>query len=399
MTVKTDVNNSAINDSTQGKIPLGLYIHFPWCIQKCPYCDFNSHVNNESLHKPYMETLAKDLAVIQPYIAGREVESIFIGGGTPSLMPPDLLATFLEEMKQLVTLKPDIEVTMEANPGTTDIGFFKAYHELGINRLSIGVQSLDDEALKKIGRIHDSQTALNAIEMAQQVGFEEINCDLMFGLPEQSLKKARYDVTEIIARNPTHISHYQLTLEPNTYFYKYPPKLPHDEDIEEMQLGAYELFREHGYHHYEVSAFAKKGFECRHNINYWSFGDYIGIGAGAHGKLTLNNQDKEKARIIRTVIERHPRTYVEKSPQERLTISQVKKEDLPFEFFLNSLRLKEGVPLSFWQERTLLPIHTIETLLATLKAEGWLESSPERIQTTPRGFLFANHILESFLSE
>lgn len=393
MIIKTDVHNSF-----QAKIPLGLYIHFPWCIQKCPYCDFNSHVNNESLHKPYMETLAKDLGVIKPYILGREVESIFIGGGTPSLMPPDLLASFLEEVKKLVPLKPGLEVTMEANPGTTDIGFFKAYHELGINRLSIGVQSLDDEALKKIGRIHDSQTALDAIEMAQQVGFEELNCDLMFGLPGQNINKALYDVREIIARNPTHISHYQLTLEPNTYFYKYPPKLPDDEVIEEMQLGAYDLFTAHGYHHYEVSAFAKEGFESHHNINYWSFGDYIGIGAGAHGKLTLNSQNEEKARILRTVIERHPRTYVEKQPQERVTISQVKKEDLPFEFFLNSLRLKEGVPLSFWQERTLLPFKTIEPLLTTLRKEGWLETNPERIQATPRGFLFANHILETFLS-
>lgn len=374
-------------------IPLSLYIHFPWCIQKCPYCDFNSHKNNEALYEPYMQTLIDDVTEILPYIWGRKIHSIFIGGGTPSLMPPKLLDQFFSQLRTLLNFNPNIEITMEANPGTVDSQYFKAYREIGINRLSIGVQSLNDVQLEKIGRIHSSSEALRAFDIARNAGFENINCDLMFGLPLQNLEGALSDLEGIIALEPEHISHYQLTLEPNTYFHRYEPELPADEVIEAMQLESHAILKANGYGHYEVSAFAKTGKESQHNRNYWEFGDYIGIGAGAHGKITMmNNQE-----ILRTQMEKHPRTYVEKTASMRMTKEAIAAADLPFEFFLNTLRLKSGVPTTHWSERTFLPLSNIAGFLQANQEKGLLLPSNEWITPTEKGHLFVNTMLEAFL--
>lgn len=374
-------------------IPLSLYIHFPWCIQKCPYCDFNSHKNNESLYEPYMQTLIDDVTEILPYIWGRKIHSIFIGGGTPSLMPPKMLDKFFSQLRTLLNFDPNIEITMEANPGTVDSQYFKAYREIGINRLSIGVQSLNDIQLEKIGRIHNSGEALRAFEIAREAGFTNINCDLMFGLPLQTLEGALADLSGILALKPEHISHYQLTLEPNTYFHRYAPELPADEIIEEMQLRSHQILAEHGYQHYEVSAFAQKGRESRHNRNYWEFGDYLGIGAGAHGKITMMNNKT----ILRTQMEKHPRTYVEKTAKERLDMTEIAHKDLSFEFFLNILRLKSGVPITYWEERTFLPIAEISNFLSENQKAGLLILSDEWITPTDKGHLFVNTMLERFV--
>lgn len=374
-------------------IPLSLYIHFPWCIQKCPYCDFNSHKNNAALYEPYMQTLIDDVTEILPYIWGRKIHSIFIGGGTPSLMPPELLDRFFSQLRTLLNFNPNIEITMEANPGTVDSQYFKAYREIGINRLSIGVQSLNDTQLEKIGRIHSSDEAIKAFEIARNVGFTNINCDLMFGLPLQTLDGAMADLSGILALKPEHISHYQLTLEPNTYFHRYEPELPADEVIEEMQLRSYEILAQHGYHHYEVSAFAQKDRESRHNRNYWEFGDYLGIGAGAHGKITMMNNRT----ILRSQMEKHPRTYIEKSAKERLTLTEIPHNDLPFEFFLNILRLKSGVPTSYWEERTFSPYSEIAEFVSKYRNNGLLIPAEDWIAPTEKGHLFVNTMLEEFL--
>ena len=374
-------------------IPLSLYIHFPWCIQKCPYCDFNSHKNNSALYAPYMQTLIEDVTEILPMVWGRRIHSIFIGGGTPSLMPPELLDRFFSQLRQLLNFDPNIEITMEANPGTVDSQYFKAYREIGINRLSIGIQSLNDIQLEKIGRIHSSREALRAFEIARSVGFDNINCDLMFGLPGQDLSGALSDLQQIIVLKPEHISHYQLTLEPNTYFHRYEPELPEEEIIENMQIEAHQLLREAGFQHYEVSAFAQPGRESQHNRNYWEFGDYLGIGAGAHGKITMQNDRS----IYRTQLEKHPRTYIEKSANERLLKTKIDPKDLPFEFFLNTLRLKSGVPTHYWNERTFLPLSEIESFLLDCRQLGYLESFNEMIKPTEKGHLFVNSMLENFI--
>ncbi len=374
-------------------IPLSLYIHFPWCIQKCPYCDFNSHKNNTALYEPYIQTLIEDVTEILPMIWGRRIHSIFIGGGTPSLMPPKLLDQLFSQLRQLLNFDPNIEITMEANPGTVDSQYFKAYREIGINRLSIGVQSLNDLQLEKIGRIHSSKEAFRAFEVARKAGFENINCDLMFGLPGQTLSGALSDLQQIIALKPEHISHYQLTLEPNTYFHRYEPELPAEEVIENMQIEAYQLLQAAGFGHYEVSAFAQAGRESQHNRNYWEFGDYLGIGAGAHGKITMQNDRS----IYRTQLEKHPRTYVEKSAKERLLKTKIAPKDLPFEFFLNTLRLKDGVPTPYWTERTFLPLSEIESFLSDCRQLGYLENFSEMIKPTEKGHLFVNTMLENFI--
>lgn len=374
-------------------IPLSLYIHFPWCIQKCPYCDFNSHKNNEALYEPYMRTLIDDVTEILPYIWGRKIHSIFIGGGTPSLMPPELLDRFFSQLRTLLNFNPNIEITMEANPGTVDSQYFKAYREIGINRLSIGVQSLNDTQLEKIGRIHSSDEAIKAFEIARNAGFTNINCDLMFGLPLQTLDGAMADLSGILALKPEHVSHYQLTLEPNTYFHRYAPELPADEVIEEMQLRSYEILAQHGYQHYEVSVFAQKYRESQHNRNYWEFGDYLGIGAGAHGKITMMNNRT----ILRSQMEKHPRTYIEKSAKERLTLTEIPHNDLPFEFFLNILRLKSGVPTSYWEERTFSPYSEIAGFVSKYRNNGLLIPAEDWIAPTEKGHLFVNTMLEEFL--
>lgn len=376
-------------------IPLSLYIHFPWCIQKCPYCDFNSHqLKNDRYEDNYVDALLEDVVQILPNIWGRTIRTIFIGGGTPSLMKPEDMAKLMSGLRSYLIIDPNAEITIEANPGTVDVNYFKAYHDLGINRISIGIQSLNNVQLKRLGRIHQSDEARRAVTIARDAGFNNINCDLMFGLPEQSVAETLEDLRGIIDLAPDHISHYQLTMEPNTYFHKYPPKLPESELIEDMQLQSYDLLKVHGYEHYEVSAFAKSGHQSKHNRNYWEFGDYIGIGAGAHGKITMQGESK----ILRTSIEKHPAQYLQKTAAERLTIENVVNDELPFEFMLNALRLKDGVDMDIFAERTFLPLSKISEKLELLEKKGLLILENNQIKTTEQGFLFLNNILSEFIN-
>ncbi|OYQ79960.1 YggW family oxidoreductase [Wohlfahrtiimonas chitiniclastica] len=374
-------------------IPLSLYIHFPWCIQKCPYCDFNSHqLKTEGYDDDYVNALLEDVVTIVPYIWGRKIRSIFIGGGTPSLMKPEDMARLMSGLRSYLSIDPNAEITIEVNPGTVDAAYFQAYHDLGINRISIGIQSLNDKHLKKLGRIHQADEAKRAVSVARAAGFTNINCDLMFALPDQTLEEALSDLEGVMALAPDHISHYQLTLEPNTFFHKYPPPLPESELVERMQLESYARLAQHGYEHYEVSAFGKAGHQSVHNRNYWEFGDYIGIGAGAHGKITMQGEQK----ILRTLLEKHPAQYLKKSAAERLTITEVDKEDLPFEFMLNVLRLKTGVPMEYFTARTYLDFSGIDAKIAALQAEGLLQQG-QRLATTEKGFLFLNRVLSEFI--
>lgn len=378
-------------------IPLSLYIHFPWCVQKCPYCDFNSHaLKKESSISDYIDALIKDCDAILPQVWGRPISTIFIGGGTPSLIPPQEMARLFSALRARFTISPFAEITLEANPGTADQSFFKSYQELGINRLSIGIQSFNDHHLKKLGRIHSQKQAITAIEMAKNAGFERINLDLMFALPEQTLSEALSDLEQALNQDVNHISHYQLTLEPNTYFYRYPPHLPNDDLIEDMQISAHHLFKQHDFQQYEVSAFAKgESQRCRHNLNYWQFGDYLGIGAGAHGKITSHHNRE----ITRTALQKQPQSYINNAGLTANFDEQkvVHSSELPFEFMLNALRLKEGVPAQLFEERTFLKLAEIQSILEPLKQEGLLLNSKDRIQASERGFLYLNQILERFL--
>lgn len=386
-------------------IPLSLYIHFPWCIQKCPYCDFNSH-NNQKINEKktsqfesqqaYVEALIKDVDFILPYIWGRRISTIFIGGGTPSLMMPEVLEWLFSNLRARLNISPNAEITLEANPGTADQANFKAYREIGVNRLSIGVQSFNAHHLKKLGRIHNELQAMKAFEMAREAKFEQINLDIMFGLPNQTIEDALADLHQAIALNPEHLSYYQLTIEPNTYFYRYPPELPDDELIEKMQLEGQELLHRAGYAQYEVSAYARSNNRCLHNQNYWEFGDYIGIGAGAHGKITIMNEQK----IYRTSIKKHPTEYMKnaglKTGFDDFNI--ITKEALPFEFMLNTLRLKEGVPRAYWSERTFLEWAYIENTISKLVAKGLLsDKKVDQLCTTEQGFLFLNRVISEFI--
>lgn len=386
-------------------IPLSLYIHFPWCVQKCPYCDFNSHKNptlnntantQSESQQAYVEALIKDVEFILPYIWGRRISTIFIGGGTPSLMNPEVLDWLFSNLRARLNISPNAEITLEANPGTADQANFKAYREIGINRLSIGVQSFNADHLKKLGRIHDGAQAMRAFEMARAAKFEHINLDIMFGLPDQTVGEALADLHQAIALNPSHLSHYQLTLEPNTYFHRYPPQLPDEELIEHMQLEGQALLSAAGYAQYEVSAYARPNSRCLHNQNYWEFGDYIGIGAGAHGKITMMNEQK----IYRTSIKKHPTEYVKTSGL--ITgfddFQAITKDALPFEFMLNVLRLKEGVPKAYWNERTFLDWTNIENKIAQLVEKGLLRCEQrDQLCTTERGFLYLNQVVSAFI--
>ena len=386
-----------ITRETMQAIPLSLYIHFPWCIQKCPYCDFNSHTlkTNTSI-SDYIDALIKDCDAILPQVWGRPISTIFIGGGTPSLIPPKEMEKLFSALRARFNISPFVEITLEANPGTVDQNFFKSYYDLGINRLSIGIQSFNDQYLQKLGRIHSKKQALIAIETAKNIGFERINLDLMFALPEQNTEEALQDLELAFAQEITHISHYQLTLEPNTYFHRYPPILPHDEIIEEMQISAASLFEAQGFTQYEVSAFAKNEDQrCRHNINYWQFGDYLGIGAGAHGKITLQHDQK----VIRTALQKQPQAYIKNAGlthnfDENKIVST---QELPFEFMLNILRLKEGVNSELYEQRTFLKLAELNPILQELKQQGLLIDSHHKIQASQHGFLYLNQILEHFL--
>lgn len=373
--------------------PLSLYVHWPWCVRKCPYCDFNSHEpGGEIPEAEYLAALRADLESSLPLVWGRTVETVFIGGGTPSLMSAAGLERLLSDIRMLVPLAADAEITLEANPGTFESERFAAYRAAGVNRLSIGIQSFDEGRLKALGRIHDRGQALAAVEIAQR-HFENFNLDLMFALPGQSLADAQADLETALAAAPPHLSLYQLTLEPNTVFAKYPPELPDEDTAAAMQDAIAERTAAAGYRHYEVSAYAQPGRAARHNLNYWQFGDYLGIGAGAHGKLSFPE------RILRQVRFRNPRAYLEHAARGEFVAEAVEVDvaELPFEFMLNALRLAEGVPTGLFAERTGLPITAIQAGLARAEARGLIEADPLRIQPTELGRRFLSDLQALFL--
>lgn len=376
--------------------PLGLYMHFPWCVQKCPYCDFNSHAIKDTVpEQDYISALLSDLELELPSIWGRPIRSIFMGGGTPSLFSPDSLERLLSDLRARLNFSSDIEITLEANPGTVDYDKFQAFHDIGINRLSIGVQSFKDDHLQRLGRIHSARDAIRAVEAAHKAGFLNFNLDLMYALPEQTIKQAQQDIQLAIDLEPTHISHYQLTLEPNTWFYQHPPLLPEDDTIYEIEQACRPSLDRAGYLHYEVSAFSKAGRQCRHNLNYWQFGDYLGIGAGAHGKRT----DAHQQQIVRSWKQKNPRDYLSNTNQpEQIAGQQIlKSSGITFEFMLNSLRLTDGFETELFSQRCGMPITHIESQLRSAEDSGLIEWGVTKIAPTSEGKRYLNNLIELFL--
>jgi oxygen-independent coproporphyrinogen-3 oxidase len=378
--------------------PLSLYIHFPWCVRKCPYCDFNSHEVKDGLPEAaYIDALLRDLEQDLPRVWGRPVTSVFMGGGTPSLFSAESLDRLLSHLRARLPFAANVEITLEANPGTAEQARFSEYRAAGINRLSIGVQSFNDDCLQRLGRIHGRREAIAAVEMAHKAGFDNFNLDLMFALPGQSQAQAFDDVATAIALEPTHVSYYQLTLEPNTLFYARPPALPDDDAAWRMQSAGQERLAAAGFAQYEVSAYARAGRQCRHNINYWRFGDYLGLGAGAHAKIT----DGAQQTITRLAKQRNPRAYLDSAGtparvQEKRIVEQ---EEAGLEFMMNALRLTEGVEPDLFTAHTGQSIALIEDVLRNAEATGLLERTPERIRPTARGRLFLNDLLGLFVAE
>ncbi|WP_050462168.1 radical SAM family heme chaperone HemW [Herbaspirillum autotrophicum] len=375
--------------------PLSLYVHFPWCVKKCPYCDFNSHeVKGSFPEQEYLDALRADLESALPLIWGRKIYSIFIGGGTPSLLSAGGLDRLLSDIRTLLPLDGAVEITMEANPGTFEAEKFRSYRASGINRLSIGIQSFNTEHLKALGRIHDGDQARKAIDIAH-ANFDNFNLDLMYALPSQSVAQARQDIQTAIDFAPPHLSLYHLTLEPNTLFAKYPPAVPDDDTSADMQDMIAELTGAAGYQHYEVSAYARPQRQARHNLNYWQFGDYLGIGAGAHSKLSFPH------RIVRQARYKHPQTYMEhmragNAIQEE---GEIGRAALGFEFMLNALRLNDGVPVNLFAERTGLSLNFIEDSLNAAENKGMLYRDHKLLRPTELGRRFLNDLQEMFLSE
>lgn len=377
--------------------PLSLYIHVPWCVRKCPYCDFNSHKAEETLpEQEYIESLLADLERDMAWVQGRDIQSIFIGGGTPSLLSVKAFEDLFIGLKKKLNFSHDIEITLEANPGTFEAEKFKGYRELGINRLSIGIQSFQDHQLKHLGRIHNGLEAKQAVKLAKDAGFSNFNLDLMHGLPDQSLQDALNDIQQAIDLGPTHISWYQLTIEPNTEFYKYPPQLPQDETLWSIQEAGQALLAQHGFNQYEISAYAQSDKQARHNINYWQFGDYLGIGAGAHGKITVIHNDPEKSTIIRTSKTRLPKDYLNQDKIHSVNTEEIALEDRDLEFFMNALRLYQGTTFEIFEQRTGLSIEHCKSKMEHAIEAGLLENTNE-IKTTSKGQLFLNELLEKFL--
>lgn len=379
--------------SFQALPPLSLYIHIPWCVRKCPYCDFNSHEARGDLpERDYVDALLRDLDSALPLIWGRKVCSIFIGGGTPSLLSGDALANLLTQVRMRLPLVHEAEVTLEANPGTVEVEKFAAFRNAGVNRLSLGIQSFNDEHLRALGRIHSGEEARRAIEIAQQ-HFDNINLDLMYALPAQPLAEAMLDVSTALSFHPQHLSCYHLTLEPNTAFAHQPPPLPDDDASSEMQQGIETMMAEHGYEHYETSAFARRGMRSRHNLNYWQFGDYLGIGAGAHSKLSFHD------RVIRQARQKRPQAYMQGVERGEQVQSEdvLTKDDLAFEFMMNALRLNAGFEDGMFQERTSLPLLMIRQELMTAEQRGLLVREAGRIVPTETGRHFLNDLLQLFL--
>ncbi|NLB13250.1 MAG: radical SAM family heme chaperone HemW [Gammaproteobacteria bacterium] len=377
--------------------PLALYVHIPWCVRKCPYCDFNSHGQKGELPlREYVAALLADLDQDLPLVWGRPVTSIFFGGGTPSLFSADSIAAFLEGAAARLRLRPGLEVTLETNPGTVEHDRFDAYARAGVNRLSFGIQSFDDGCLQRLGRIHDSAQARRAVQLAQDAGFSNINLDLMYALPQQDTAMALHDLEQAIALAPAHISHYQLTLEPNTVFAARPPAgLPEDDDAWDMQEACQAALAAHGYQHYEVSAYARDGFQCQHNLNYWRFGDYLGIGAGAHGKITLPSQET----ILRRWKLKHPQAYMAAAhgPARIGGDEHLAPAQRPFDYMLNALRLHAGFSLGDFEARTGLSRDLIAGKLDELVAKGLLAVQADHVAPTALGRRFLNDVMGVFL--
>jgi len=382
--------------------PLSLYIHFPWCVKKCPYCDFNSHEQKSDFDETrYIDSLLKDAEQALPTIWGRSIHSIFMGGGTPSLFSPESIDRLLSQLRSLLAIRPEIEITMEANPGTFDFGSnkekFREFRSAGINRLSIGVQSFNDEHLLALGRVHNKEQAIIAIETAQQAEFNSINLDLMYGLPGQDKKQALSDIQTAVDLQAEHLSHYQLTIEPNTYFHKVPPVLPDDDQSWEMQIQCQEVLAKNNYQHYEISAYSKTDQHCKHNFNYWHFGDYLGIGAGAHSKISNAHQQN----INREWRLKNPRDYMENVNQgKHIGGSQIlTRKDIGLEFMMNALRLTDGFEIDVYNRHTGCQINMIDTALNEAEQKNWITIDIKKIQPTETGKRYLNNLMELFLSD
>jgi len=375
--------------------PLALYVHLPWCVRKCPYCDFNSHELRAALpEEGYLAALLADLESGLPSVWGRRTHAIFLGGGTPSLFSARAIDALLAGIRARLDLAPDAEITLEANPGSVEAGKFRDFAAAGVNRLSIGIQSFDPKHLAALGRIHDAGEAHRAVEIAQR-HFANFNLDLMYGLPEQTLEEARADIAAAVATGAPHLSFYHLTLEPNTLFFRHPPRLPDEETEAGIHASVERLLGDAGYIHYETSAHARAGRQCRHNLNYWRFGDYLGIGAGAHSKLSFDD------RIVREARARTPTEYMRRVGKREQIVErrELTCEDLPFEFMMNALRLTEGFPVALFAERTGLPITAAQAPLAVAEAKGLIERDRRRIRPTPLGRRFLNDLLGLFLPD
>ncbi|HEX6295894.1 MAG TPA: radical SAM family heme chaperone HemW [Burkholderiales bacterium] len=369
--------------------PLALYVHIPWCVQKCPYCDFNSHERSGTLpEQAYVEKLISDMEELLPSVWGRRMVSVFIGGGTPSLFSPEAIDTLLSAVRARLVLEPDAEITLEANPGTVEAGRFRGFREAGVNRISVGVQSFDDAMLRKLGRIHSAAEARRGVDAAL-ASFDNVNLDLMYGLPGQTPEMARADIAQGLACGVPHLSAYQLTIEPNTVFWRERPALPEHDRCADMQVTIEQSLAAAGYEHYETSAFARPGMRCRHNLNYWEFGDYLGIGAGAHGKVSFPD------RVTRHERAKQPAEYMKNAVVKESTVPV---KELPFEFMLNALRLVEGFPVELFQNRTGLPSAAIERQLGEAEKKQLIERDWKRIKPTARGQRFLNELLELFLA-
>lgn len=384
-----------MTDLNPAAIPLSLYIHMPWCVRKCPYCDFNSHAVPDGklsldLEQEYLHALVEDFKTQLAFAHGRQIHSVFIGGGTPSLISAQGYQWLFSQLKALLPFEEGCEITLEANPGTVEHDPFAGYLAAGINRLSIGVQSFNTEHLKKLGRIHSNEDAISAIAHAKEAGFERINVDLMHGLPEQTLEQALNDLKLAVENGATHISWYQLTIEPNTVFFRTQPILPVDEVLEEIQEQGEAYLKAQGFINYEVSAWRKE-LPSAHNLNYWQFGDYLSIGAGAHGKVTQADG------VYRFQKTRLPKDYLSKVPADHLQFKRIEAEDMPFEFMMNALRLNNGVTAKFYAERTGLSLEGLNELLTSLRQRKLMVEDPERLACTEQGHIFLNSVLEEFL--
>ncbi|QIC66230.1 radical SAM family heme chaperone HemW [Acinetobacter schindleri] len=384
-----------MTDLNPAAIPLSLYIHMPWCVRKCPYCDFNSHAVPDGklsldLEQEYLHALVEDFKTQLDFAHGRQIHSVFIGGGTPSLISAQGYQWLFSQLKALLPFEEGCEITLEANPGTVEHDPFAGYLTAGINRLSIGVQSFNTEHLKKLGRIHSNEDAISAIAHAKEAGFERINVDLMHGLPEQTLEQALNDLKLAVENGATHISWYQLTIEPNTVFFRTQPILPMDEVLEDIQEQGEAYLKAQGFINYEVSAWRKE-LPSAHNLNYWQFGDYLSIGAGAHGKVTQADG------VYRFQKTRLPKDYLAKVPAEHLQFKRIEAKDMPFEFMMNALRLNNGVTAKFYAERTGLSLESLNELLTSLRQRKLMVEDPERLACTEQGHIFLNSVLEEFL--